>query len=45
MLVYFKDVEMTSGHCASVLHKVKAWLLESAEHDTNKTQNKDIGDI
>ncbi|KAK2160710.1 hypothetical protein NP493_1627g01005 [Ridgeia piscesae] len=29
MLMYFEGVEITSDHCASVLHKVKSWLLEA----------------
>ena len=45
MLIYFKDVEMTSDQCASLLHKVKSWLLEAAEQHNSKTLNKNSGDI
>ena len=45
VLMYFEGVEMTSDDCASVLHKVKSWLLEAAEPDRNKTHNKNNGDI
>ena len=31
VLIYFEDVEMTFDQCASLLHKVKSWLLEAAE--------------
>ena len=43
--LYFEGIEMTSDHCASVLHKVKTWLLEAAEQDKNKTHNENNGDI
>ncbi|KAK2179638.1 hypothetical protein NP493_478g00011 [Ridgeia piscesae] len=45
VLMYFEGVEMTSDHCANVLHKVKSWLLEAAEQDKNKTYSKNNGDI
>ena len=32
---YFEGVEITSGHCVTVLHMVKSWLLEAAEQDKN----------
>ena len=44
VLVYFEGVE-TSDHCASVLHKVKSWLLGAAEQARNKTRNKNISVI
>ena len=40
VLIYFEGVEMTSDQCASLLHKVKSWLLEAAEQHNNKTLNK-----
>ncbi|KAK2150332.1 hypothetical protein NP493_2805g00000 [Ridgeia piscesae] len=40
VLMYFEGVETTSDHCASVLHKVKSWLLDAAEQDENKTHNE-----
>ena len=45
VLIYFEDVEMTSDQCASLLHKVKSWLLEAAEQHNSKTLNKNSGDI
>ena len=45
VLMHFECVESTSDHYASVLHKVKSWLLEYAEQDKNKTHNKNNGDI
>ena len=42
--MHFAGVDMTSDDYGSVLHKVKSWLLEAAEH-INKTHNKDNGDI
>ena len=45
VLIYFEGVEMTSDQCASLLHKVKSWLLEAAEQHNNKTLNKNSGDI
>ena len=45
VLMYFEGVEITSDHCASLLHKVKSWLLEAAEQHKSKTQNKNSGDI
>ncbi|KAK2160218.1 hypothetical protein NP493_1660g00015 [Ridgeia piscesae] len=44
VLMYSEGVE-TSDHCASVLHKVKSWLLEAAEQAKNKTHNKNISVI
>ena len=35
VVMYLERVEITCGHCASVLHKVKSWLLEAAEQDKN----------
>ena len=43
--MHFDGVEITSDHCASVLNKVKAWLLEAAEQQTDKTHNENNGDI
>jgi len=43
--MYLEGVEITSDHCASVLHKVKSWLLEAAEQDKNKTHSENNGDI
>ncbi|KAK2186342.1 hypothetical protein NP493_205g03039 [Ridgeia piscesae] len=31
VLMYFEGVEMTSDKCASLLYKVKSWLVEAAE--------------
>ena len=45
VVMYLEGVEITSDHCASVLHKVKSWLLEAAEHDKNKTHSENNGDI
>ena len=45
VLMYFEGVEMTSDQCASLLHKVKSWLLEAAEQHNNKSLNKNSGDI
>ena len=45
VLIYFEGVEMTSDQCASLLHKVKSWLLEAAEQHNSKTLNKNSGDI
>ena len=45
MVMYLEGVEITSDHCASVLQKVKSWLLEAAEQDTNKTHSENNGDI
>ena len=33
VVMYLEGVGITSDHCASVLHKVKSWLLEGAEQD------------
>ena len=43
--MYLEGVEITSDPCACVLHKVKSWLLEAAEHDKNKTHNENKDDI
>ena len=45
VVMYLEGVEITSDHCASVLHKVKSWLLEAAEQDKNKTHSENNGDI
>ena len=45
VVMYLKGAEITSDHCASVLHKVKSWLLEATEQDKNKTPNENNGDI
>ncbi|KAK2177022.1 hypothetical protein NP493_622g01010 [Ridgeia piscesae] len=45
VLEYFEGVEMTPDQCASLLHKVKSWLLEAAEQHNSKTLNKNSGDI
>ena len=45
VVMYLEGVEITSDPCASVLHKVKSWLLEAAEQDQNKTHNENNGDI
>ncbi|KAK2170769.1 hypothetical protein NP493_1143g01002 [Ridgeia piscesae] len=34
--MYFDGVEMTSDDCASVLHRIKSWLLQAAEQDKIK---------
>ena len=36
VLMYFEGAEITSNHCASVVHKVKSWLLEAAEQEQIK---------
>ena len=43
--MYLEGVEITSDQCASVLHKVKSWLLEAAEQDKNKTHSENNGEI
>ena len=45
VLIYFEGVEMTSDQCASLLHKVKSWLLKAAEQHNSKTLNMNSGDI
>ena len=45
VVIYLVDVEITSDHCASMLHKVKSWLLEAAEQGKNKTHNENNDDI
>ena len=42
VVMYLECDEITSDHCASVLHKVKSWLLEAEEQDKNQTHNGDI---
>ena len=43
MVMYLEGVEITSDHCASVIHKVKSWLLEAAEQEKKNIENN--GDI
>ena len=42
---YLEGVELTSDHCAKVLHKVKSWFLEAAEHDKHNSHNENNDDI
>ena len=45
VFMYLERVEITSDHCANVLHKVKSRLVEAAEQDKNKTHNEKNCDI
>ena len=45
VLIYFEGVDTTSDQYASLLNKVKSWLLEAAEQHNSKTLNKNSGEI
>ena len=45
VVMYLEGVEIPPDLCASVLHKVKSWILETVKQDKNKTHNENNGDI